>query len=324
MSWIKENKFLAALGGGTLAGVILLYFVGSQGAGRYENGELEYTTAADEATGYERGPLYPKPENRDAKRKAIDDYKAAVETLQKSFQQFRPEAITNSSPQEFTNKLLAANTETRAAFEEGNTLVPEAYFVGFEKYRTTLASENSTGVLDYQLGSVKNLMMALAKARPTELKNIHRPELPEESGQTYAAGDAVARPFPLEINFTGTEKSVREFVSAITKPDKQFAVIRSLRIGNDKKDPPRAADAEFEKPAAAAPAAASGGFSGDFVLPGDEPAEAAKPAEVAPAPDAAPKAADSGRILSQVLGNEELQVFLRLDVLQFLPEKKLP
>jgi len=60
-----------------------------------------------------------------------------------------------------------------------------------------------------------------------------------------------------------------------------------------------------------------------------EPAPAAAPAAApapapAPAPKPAPAAGDSGRILSQVLGNEEVQVFLRLDVMLFLPAKKLP
>jgi hypothetical protein len=57
------------------------------------------------------------------------------------------------------------------------------------------------------------------------------------------------------------------------------------------------------------------------VLPGDDAAAPAPAAETAPE---ASKAADSSRILAQVLGNEQVQVFLRLDVLQFLPAKKLP
>lgn len=323
MSWIKENKFLAALGGGTLAGVILFYLVGSQGASKYDAAKEAFVAAAAEAKTYEKGPLYPKPENRDAKRKALEDYRKAAGTLQESFKKFQAGEITNVSPQEFTNHLLAATTETQAAFEKNGVTVPEAYFLGFEKYKNTLASGTSTGILDYQLGTIKELMASLAKARPTELKNLYRPELPEESGKTFAAGDAVARPFPLEITFTGTEKSAREFLTSITKLDKQYVVIRTLRITNEKKDPPRASDAKFDKPAAASSA---GGdlFGGGFVLPGEDSDGGEKPDVGAPAPAVAPKAADSARILSQVLGNEEIQVFLRLDVLQFLPAKKLP
>jgi hypothetical protein len=317
MSWIKENKFLAALGGGTLAGVILLYVVGSQGAGRYDTAKAEFDAAVSEAAGYEQGALYPTLPNRDAKRKAIEDYRKSVDSLQGAFQKFRPAEIKNVSPQEFTNRLLAANTDIRAAFQEAGVTVPEPFFVGFEKYKNILASGNSTGVLDYQLGTIKDLMLLLAKAKPAELKNFHRQEQPEESSQTYAAGESVAREFPLEITFVGPEKSVRDFLTAITKAENQYVVIRSLRISNMKKDPPRATDAQFEKPAAKAGDA--GPFGGGFVLPGDEPAAAEKPADAA-----APKVANSSRILSQVLGNEQLQVFIRLDVLQFLPAKKLP
>ena len=54
------------------------------------------------------------------------------------------------------------------------------------------------------------------------------------------------------------------------------------------------------------------------------PAPATAPA--APATPAAPAATkvDSSRILQPVLGDEELQVFLRIDVMQFLPVKELP
>ena len=63
------------------------------------------------------------------------------------------------------------------------------------------------------------------------------------------------------------------------------------------------------------------------------PAVAAPPrvAAVVPKPAVAPTAAraaaapaDSSRILNRVLGNEELEVFLHIDVLEFLPVKALP
>ena len=128
-----------------------------------------------------------------------------------------------------------------------------------------------------------------------------------------------ARPFPLEITFTGPEKAAREFISSIVKQDNHYLVVRSLRVTNMKKDPPRAADAQFDKAAASKPAAAADPFGGGFVLPGDE-----TPAATPEKPAATPKAADSSRILSQVLGNEQVQVFIRLDLLEFLPAKKLP
>jgi hypothetical protein len=320
MSWIKDNKFVAALVGATLVGAIALYLVGSQGVQRYQDAKERFDTAASEASEFERLALYPKVENRDGKRKAIEEYRKSVESLQAAFQAFRPQEIKNISPQEFTTRLLSANTEVRKAFEESGAIVPEPFFLGFESYKTSLASPSITGILDYQLASVKNLMLALAKAKPTELKNFSRPMLSEEEGQAYApAAMDIARPLPVEITFSGPEASVRNFLSSITKPESQYVVVRALRIVNEKKDPPRATDAKYDQPTAPSTASGPDLFSGGFVLPGDE---TAAPADGATAP--ANKAASSGRILSQVLGDEEVQVFIRLDVLQFLPEKKLP
>lgn len=330
MSWITENKFIAALGGGTLVGAILIYVVGSQGAGRYAEAKEQYEAAAGEAAGYERAPLYPKPENRDGKRKAIEEYRQSLDALQAEFQRFRPEEIKNISPQEFTSRLLAANNEVRKALEDAGVMVPDAFFLGFERYKTSLASTNTTGLLDYQLAAIKNVMLSLAKAKPSELRNLHRPILPEEEGQAYTpAASDVARPFPLELTFTGPEKAAREFISSLVAPNNHFIVIRSLRVSNEKKDPPRAADAKFDKPVEDTPAAPVDLFGGGFVLPGeDEEAAPEAGAEAAPeqAEEAAPaaQASDSSRILAPVLGDEKVHVFVRLDILKFLPAKKLP
>lgn len=321
MTWIKDNKFLTALFGGTVVAVVLLYMLGSKGSTRYDLAKQDFDTAAAEASGFESLPLYPRAENRDGKNKALDEYRQALSALQAAYEPYRPKDTVNVSPQDFTNRLKADNDLVRKAFEDAGAMVPEPFFCGFESYKTTLARGNATGILGYQLGAIKELLLALAEARPSALNNLHRPPLAEEQGGAYQAQAAeVARALPLELTFSGPEKTLRQFLSAITKPGgKHYFVIRSLRVTNSKKEPPRAADAKFET-AAASPAAAAPAtdlFSG-FVMPGEE----AKPAEsTAPAP---PPAATGARILSQVLGNEEVQVFLRLDLMQFLPAKQVP
>lgn len=324
MSWIQDNKFLVALGGGTLVGAAVIIFLGLQGSSKFEQAQMDYEAAFGEASGFVKGPLYPKDQNRDGKKKALDEYRAATESLQAAFGPYRPKEIKNSTPQEFTSSLIAANEEVRKAFENSETKLPEAFFLGFESYKSSLARSNSTGILSYQLGGIKDIMLALAKSGASELKNVHRPPLEEEDGREFKPADtAVARPLPVEITFLAPEKSVREFLSSVVKAEGKYVVIRSIRVASAKKDPPRAADAKFEKPAAAAPV--GGDAFGGFVLPGEEPkTDAAAPAAGAEATPAPAPAGDSSRILAQVLGNEELQVFVRLDFMQFLPAKKLP
>jgi hypothetical protein len=176
----------------------------------------------------------------------------------------------------------------------------------------------------------------LAAAKPAKLLNFHRQPLSEEKNETYTpvAGQAY-RALPFEISFTGPESSMREFINGLQSSKDYFYVIRTMRVVNEKQEGPKASDVEFDvKPAAGAGAATGGGIfeSGDaFVLPEDPPpaaggaaAPGATPAQPEPAPapepepepEPAPKA-DSSRILKQVLGSENVQVFLRVDLLLF-------
>lgn len=330
MTWIKDNKFLVGLLGCTLVGMIALYFVGSKAATKYQGAKDDFDANAADASSYEQLALYPRQENLDGKKKALDDYIETVKALQAAFEPFRPTEITNITPQEFTVRLKSVNEQILKAFASSETKFPEAFFSGFEQYRTDLAKSGATGLMDYQLNTIKNLMLALSKSGASELNNLYRVPLPEETdGKHTPLPNDVARALPLEITFTGSERSVREFISAVTKTDTSFSVIRTIRIANAKKDPPRASDAKFEAPSESPETSDSSGssgaddFGGGFALPGEEvPAEATE-ADAAPAPPPAPPR-DSSRILAQVLGNEKVSVFIRLDVLQFLPAKPLP
>lgn len=329
MSWIQDNKFLVGLGGITLAGAAALAFVGVQQSSRYTAALEGYQEASGKAEDSVSLPLYPTPANRDGKAKAVADYRESVNELQTAFGKFRPEQpFQNIAPQEFTTRLKAVNDEVRAAFEAGKTTLPDAFFSGFEGYTGTLARENATGVLNYQLGAAKEMLLALAAAKPTALVNVHRPRLAEEDGSEWKpAATDVARPLPFEVTFTGPESSAREFLSSLAKSNNYYYVIHTVRIANERKTAPLSADAKFD-PIAPPPTASDASAAPAFALPGDPAAPAAPETPAAPEPAPEPAApepvADTGRVLSQVLGNENVQVFVRLDVLQFLPVKELP
>lgn len=310
MSWIKDHTFAIALGGLTLVAAGGLFVVGSKGVSEYEQAKSEFDTAVEEAHSFESLALYPQAENRDGKQKALDDYRKSLDSLQQAFEKFRPGEIKNISPQDFTNHLIAVNDEVRDAFGKAGAQLPNAFFCGFEGYRDALARGNATGMLDYQLTGIRAVLMALAAAGPSELKNLHRPPLGEEDGTEFKPLEAqVARALPMEITFRANEKSLRAFITALSKLDKHYAVIRSIRIVNAKKDPPRTSDAKFEPVASQTASAPSAGQPAAESWLGTEAAAAPKP---------------GARILSQVLGSEEILVFMRIDLMQFLPAAKLP
>lgn len=321
MSWIKDNTFLVGLGTATLVGTAGLGFLAIKGISRFDAAQLNYETALSEAQQYEATPLYPNDTNRDGKIKALGEYKQQVQALQTAFEPYRPKDAKSVSPPEFSNSLKAVSEELTKAFDQASIKYPPGFFCGFDEYKTKPADGGTTALLGIQLDAVKHLMLDLAKSGATELKNIHRPSLPEEKGQKYEPGQTdVARPLPLEITFTARESAVRSFLSALTNPAQRYLVIRSLRIQNTKKEPPRVADAKIDAataPASATPAPAAP--AAGFVFPGDV-------SPTSPNNDAKPETsqAESGRIAGQVLGSEELHVFLRLDLMLLQPAKPLP
>lgn len=330
MSWIQENKFIVALGAGTVVAAGLLLYAGSKGSSRYQVALEEHQAAASAVSNFERLPLYPQTDHLDGKRKAISDYRQAIDDLQEAFTKFQPEEIEQVSPQELGNRMVTANEEATRLLREAGVALPAGFFSGFEGYTTSLANSAATPVLGRQIGMVTSVLGDLAKAGPSELLNFRRERQPEEEGNSWQAQDQdIARPFSFEVTFRGTEESARRFLSKLADSSERFVVIRTVRISNESKEPPKSSDAQFGAApgAAAAPDPFAGGFGGFFLPPDDDEdaADAPDAPAVAPAPAPAPAPAAGGtRMLGQVAGSELIQVFVRFDILQFLPPGQLP
>jgi hypothetical protein len=336
MSWIQENKFAAVLGGATLLGAIVIGYLGMSQRSQYAQALAEYQDAAAQVEEYESLPLYPSEDKVAGKRKALNTYREEIIALRSAFDAFRPKSTPNISSQQFGDDAKAANEEVRKAFDPKVTL-PEGFFLGFEPYTGTLARQDATGVLSFELGAIKETMLALAAAGPSQLQNFYRVRAPEEDGNKWTAPDgAAARPHPFEITFKATKKSARAFMSALVNSKQHYFTVRTVRVVNERHGrAPTKTDAKFDAPATAPGARPPGGAPADpfggFVLPDEQPTpapggEAPAPAGEAPAPPPAPAPAvvDTSRILYQVLGGEEVMVFLRVDVMEFLPVAELP
>lgn len=368
MSWIQENKFAAMLGGATLLGAIVIGYFGMSYRSKYSQALQEYQDAATQVDEFEHLPLYPSDANRAGKKKSLTTYRAEITGLQAVFEKYRPKELTNVAPQAFTNQAKTANDEVTKAFVAKKTVIPEGFFCGFEGYTASLAREEATGVLSYQLGAIREMLLTLAETGPSQIQNLHRPKSPEEDGAKYTPGETdTARAFPVELSFKTTENGLRAFLTSLASSPNHYYTIRTMRVTNEKHGKaPNKNDAKFDvaTPAGGGPKPPPGGDPfGGFVLPEDPPAKPPTPpapgagvppkpapAPVAPTPAPAPAApakpagtpgpagvpgapgtpapagakVDSSRILQGVLGSEEVQVFVRIDVVRFLPVKELP
>jgi gas vesicle protein len=343
----KEKTFIGILAGVTVLCAGGLYLLAGKSGKRIDAAKEEYTNLSDEITKMENLTLFPTAQNLANKEKEVAAYQANAEQLAKQLQAIRPAAITNTDPQTFTNTLVKTAEATMKAYAaakmtvEGETgALPRGFYLGFENYTSTPAQQGATGILAYELGAISEVHALLAAAKPAKLLNFMRAPLPEEKNETYAPTPGIPyRTLPIEISFSGPEKSMREFINGLQSSKSHFYLIRTMRVKNEKQTGPKSSDVQFEKPSDK-PAGGSIFDSIDaFTLPDAAPAPAPAPgpegaapapapgaaapapapapgAEAAPAADPAPKA-ETGRILKQVLGSENVEVFLRIDILLY-------
>ncbi len=333
MNWIKSNPFVSSLVGITLVLCGILFFIASNAGSKYAEDKEAFDLAYGDVSRFETNDPYPKKTTVDAKMKALSDYRDSIEKLREGFAKYQVEKIENIPTEAFTDRLTQTNQEVGKAFADADCKIPDGFFLGFDAYSNRPANSGGTGMLSYQLDGIKNALLLLAKAEPSELLSVSRDEIPEETGAQPTLGpDAVSRGFGYEVTFKGTEPVAREFLSALGDIKTHYYVVRCVRIKNEKNVPPKVSDAKFEtKVVEIEEPGGDALFDNIFAAPEEaEVVEEVVPEggaeEVpAPAPEAAePPVTDSSRILAQVLGDEEVIVFVRFEHTMFLAPKELP
>lgn len=327
----QENRFPIILGATTAALVGGLVYWGLSSSGKYNTAKEDYDSAVSEITKLTRGPAYPDSANVSAKEKAVAEYKAAVDEMQKTFDKYRETKLTNVKADAFSDALRKARKDLVEKCEKSGTEMPADAHLGLGVFTRETVDAKNTGVLLYQLQAFETLFGYLTDAKVAKVQNIHRPVLDEEKGKKVDLKGKSYRAHPIEITFSGRESSLRDFLSAIDDSEKFAFVVRSIRIKNEKGTAPSAKDARFEVAVEETEDASPFG-AGGFEFPDDEESaeddvpeaevEESVVEEEAPVEDAGPS--DSGQILKQVLGDELVEVFLRIDVIQFLDPKPLP
>jgi len=324
MSWILQNKFIAALLAGTLVLSGLLIYLGSMASARYQDRISAFQEASAQVASYERLALYPNQENLDGKAKAIAEYEEAIHGLIAQFEKFQPESAERISPQDFTTALIAAHQQITSGFDAANVALPDGFYSGFEDYTGALAQSGATAVLTRQLEMVTAIMGDLTRAKPAEINNFLRERQPEETGTAYEPKpDQITRPHSFELTFHGTEESARKFLTSLMDTNSRFVVIRTLRVTNDHTSAPKSSAAQFATSPTGRAEAGNNPFAGLFpTLDDDEEAsEAADDVLAPPAPQSVTQAVGGTRMLAQVAGSEMVRVFIRFDVMEFLPNQ---
>jgi len=344
----SDKKFLTILGVITLLIAGGLIYWGMRGGSRYKEAADNYDMAADGVRRLEGLKPYPSSPNVNAKTTALKEYQGSLVTVQEGFIKYRPPELKNVSSADFSARVLEVSGVAKQQLEEAQAEFPENFALGFEKYTTDPARQDATGLLGYQLDGIGELFRMLAESRPGVVVNFMREPLPEETAGDYKRGGSeVARALSVEVTFSGQERAFRDFLNLVVNSEKYYFVIRNLRIANERQTGPTAEEAKFQesKPAVVnpfegsgfdlpgleeAPAGgtvppAGGAVPPDGAIPAPAPGEAVVEPIPAPAPAPAPAVDDeSNLILKQLIGSEEINVFMRIDLMLFHGDVELP
>ena len=343
MSWVQENKFIAGLAGGTaLVGGLIAFFAVSQG-GQYEEKVTEYQGLEAKYKKLQKSNPFPSSGNLRSRQENVAKYEALIKDVHQTFEGFKVGELKKLSSEKFGNRRVTMEKNLRDAFAKAGTTLPEDTAFGFERYVSSPARSEATSMLNYQLDVVQWLLGELAVAKPSEINTFLRTPLEIESGKVRAPEQPVSRKrgkkkkksskppapikkaytlMPMELAFTGNESSLREFLKSMVNSEKYFFAIRALRVRNTKQSAPNVKDAGFasRRPSRELPSTPSNEgdpFAGLLTPDGEgQPIEGG-------GDQGSVQNVEGARILKQVLGGEEVHVFIRFDVV-FIKEEASP
>ena len=320
MNWIKENKFLTGFIAVMLLGCGALGFLAMTAGGKYTETEDAFAQSKAELARLQGLAPFPSKENlkklEDQRKEATD----AVNTLHRNLAaaEIPIEALT---PEQFQDKLRASVTDVKAKAGQRPKL-PEKFYMGFDKYETEPPERPAAGPLGRQLKAMQWLVEQFIEVKAVEIRELGRDELPEEKSKGRA--EKPAAPAALGAPAAGKEKdkdkgdkqklvtkhafwitvlldqnALRKVLNSIVTSKEQFFIVRTIEVKNEKDRGPSRIDPNAAQPAAP-------------VAPADPNAKVA----AAAAPAAPPT--------SIIVGEERVEVTLRIEIIDFadLPAAK--
>ena len=319
MNWVKENKFLTGYIAVMVIGVGALGYKVMAASSALDEANDGYTAKASE---YNRlRHLAPS-----ANRKNLEAFQAQKEEAAQAISAFQTELTTKEfpieqiTPEQFQDRLKIAVTAVQTKARELNVVLEknEKFYLGFDRYETQPPDKDAAAALGRQLKAIEWVVQQALASGITEVRKLDRPELPEEKGKG-AAGKRPEAPGPGsnrgggQGNRAGERGGRQDLVTShsfdiivlcrqgqaahllntiVGSKAPQFFIPRSVRITNQNpKGPPRVVDAQ---PAAADP---------------NNPA----PAPAAPVP---------ATNVSYIVGEEKVDLALRLEIVDFAEPAK--
>lgn len=203
--------------------------------------------------------------------------------------------------------LIEKREELKKQAEAAKAQVADDFYFGFKRYRLASPPSGATRELGIQLAAIDGISRVLFASRIAALQEIRR-VLVEESGANLASsgseevlaavvatgGGGLYKVYPFEVRFLATPAAFMRVLSGLST-EKKFYIVRFATVENQKTGVPRRSEILSQSSRIAS-------FGGEG---GERPSAAAK-------------------LLIPVLGQELLNVRLRVDFIHWSPPASTP
>lgn len=322
-----------------LSGTFL--FLGKGAGGDYDKSVKGISKTRNKIQHVKSNAPYPNAENAEVYMTAISSYADGATKYRDSFLVYSPDTKGAPNNAEVSGAITADVNRLTGQYKELGIAIPEStptnkFRFGFEAFGDKMVPKEVASEVEYQRKALAWMFDKLAEAKPSAITNVHRHKVdpvldPSTNGlSTFDRNKARVLQkeayygLPLELTFTGSEQTLKQFLESLAQSKEYFFSVRALRVQNEKTEAPLA-QADFEE---AQPDTAPGGdFSPDDFGFGDGDAgESVEGGDAlveggAPAP-AEESTQDSGLVIKKVSGGEQVHVFLKLDLLVFKDPQK--
>jgi hypothetical protein len=238
MNWIQENKFLAGFFAALIAGVAGFGFLLYSSIGNYSEVSDNYARQATELKRLQTLVPYPNEENLKKMRDQKDAYVAGIHSLEQNLSTLEF-PLAPMRPEEFQDELKKTVNETLDRANETGTKLPAKFYLGFDIYQSTLPKGEAAAPLGRELKAISNAVGLILNGRVDAILDIKRVSLPEEvDAKAAAQRKQLVSKYPFEITFVADQGRFRRVLNDIVSSQKQFYIVRSLTVKNEKQTGP--------------------------------------------------------------------------------------
>ncbi len=322
MNWIQKNKFLT--------GYLIVLVVGLIGLGYflYVNWNQsaavsdQYAHQVAELQRLETLPAYPNRDNLEKLKAQSAAFETQVQALRDKVaaMQFPLESVT---PAEFQERLHKAEVDLGQTAQQNGVEIGSKFYFGFDVYNDHLSTVEQAPLLARQLQAIQFVISDLVASKVTALTGIKRQSLPEESEASTRGGGrggsvanrgrgareaGAATRSRFQVQFTTDQAAFRKVLNDISGSNKQFFVVRSVAVTNEKQTGPEHTDLPQSTP-----------------TPTPEPSPSPSVAANSQTTSATNSQAANGQPAEQIkpiLGTEKLNVTLLVEIIDFASDAK--